>query len=227
MFHMEHWFALFLFQTTEETNMADPVTEPAQVNPEAGKEPVTPPAADPAANTPPADPKAEDPPAQDPNKSTVPEKYELKLPEGSLLDASTIEKISTYAREKGLSNEDAQALLDRENTAVASYHEAQMKQVENIRNGWVKTAENDPEIGGNAFKENAELAKRVIDRYFTDDFKKVLNETGFGNHPEVMRGFVRMGKDMADDKFVHAKNHGAGDQKNAAELFYPSMAKQQ
>jgi len=160
-------------------------------------------------------------------KSTVPEKYELKLPEGSLLDASTIEKISAEAREKGLSNEDAQALLDRENMAVAAYHETQMKQVEDIRNGWSKAAEADPEVGGQGFKENVELARRAIERFGSEEFRKALDETGFGNHPEVIRTFVRIGKSMADDKLVHAKDHGAGDQKSAAELFYPSMAKQQ
>src|SRR5688572_20896218 len=54
-------------------------------------------------------------------KPVVPEKYDLKLPEGSLLEAAQMEKISAYAKEKGLSNEQAQELLERENDAVSGY----------------------------------------------------------------------------------------------------------
>ena len=161
-------------------------------------------------------------------KAAPPEKYELKLPEGSLLDPSTIEKISAYAKEKGLSNEAAQEVLERENAAVTLHHEAQMKQVEDIRNGWVKDAEVDTEIGGAAFKENAELAKRVVDRFGSEEFKKALNETGFGNHPEVLRTFVRIGKMMADDQLIHPKSQApAQGESDIAAKMYPSMAPKQ
>src|SRR3990172_2365452 len=46
--------------------------------------------------------------------SGPPEKYEIKLPEGSLLDASEIERTVTLAKEQGLSNKTAQALLDHQ-----------------------------------------------------------------------------------------------------------------
>lgn len=200
--------------------MADPVIDPAQATPEAGKEPVTPPAADPAAATPPVEPKAGEPPAKEPNKPTVPEKYDLKMPENSLLDPSTIEKISTYAKEKGLSNEAAQELLERENQAVASYHEAQMENVKKIQGNWLKECEADKEIGGAEFKKNAELAKRVVDRFASEEFKKALNESGFGNHPELVRTFMRIGREMGEDVLIHAKSQGG--QKPMEDVFYGS-----
>lgn len=148
-----------------------------------------------------------------------PDKYELKLPESSLLDPSITERISAYAKEKGLSNEAAQELIDRENQVVTSYHEAQLQQVEGIKGQWVKDAEADKEIGGEAFKENIELAKRVIDKFGSDAFKAALNETGFGNHPEVIRIFTKIGKLMAEDKLVLAKTQSAGS-KPMEEVFY-------
>lgn len=206
--------------------MPDPVIDPAQVNPEAGADPAVPPAQDPPAAPPAADPKAGDPPAQDPAKPIVPEKYELKLPEGSLLDPSTIEKISAYAKEKGLSNEAAQELLERENQAVASHHEAQMKQVEAIRNGWAKDAEADSEIGGADFKKNVELSRRLIEKA-NPSMKPLLDETGFGNHPEVIRMMVNIIKmtGFAEDTLIHAKAQ-AGDTEDIAANMYPSMKQQ-
>ena len=149
----------------------------------------------------------------------LPDKYELKLPDNSLLDPSTIERISTYAKEKGLSNEAAQEVLNRENAAVTAYHEAQNQQVTEIRNAWVKEAEADKEIGGDKFKENLSLAKRVVDRFGSEAFKTALNETGFGNHPEVIRTFARIGLLMADDKLV-TSGQSSGGTKTMEETFY-------
>ena len=154
-------------------------------------------------------------------ETQMPEKYDLKLPKGSLLDSSAIERISAHAKAKGLSNEAAQELMDREEQAIVSYHEGQMKQVEEIRTGWLKAAETDKEIGGDKFKENAELAKRVVERFGTAEFKKAMNETGFGNHPEVIRIFVRIGKMMADDQLVHPKSQTGGS-RPVEEVFYGS-----
>lgn len=198
--------------------MADPVTDPAQATPEAG--------ADPAAQ-PPADPKAGDPPAA----PIVPEKYELKLPEGSLLDPSTIEKISAYAKEKGLSNEAAQEALERESEAVASHHEAQMKQVEDIRAGWVKDCETDKEIGGENFKQNVELASRLLEKV-NPAIKPLLNESGLGNHPEIVRTVVRLVKmtGFSEDQFINPGAKTSGVETNGpddiAAKMYPSMVKQ-
>lgn len=165
--------------------------------------------------------------AQDPVKPVAPEKYELKLPEGSLLDPSTLEKISAYAKEKGLSNEAAQEVLERENQAVASHHEAQMKKVETIRNDWAKDAEADPEIGGDDFKKNAELSRRLIEKA-NPAIKSLLDNTGFGNHPEVIRLMVNIIKmtGLAEDTLIHAKAQ-AGDTDDIAAKMYPSMAQKQ
>jgi len=153
----------------------------------------------------------------------APEKYDLKLSEDSPLDASDVERISAYAKEKGLSNEVAQEMLEREEAAIVSYRDAQMQEVEEIRAKWLEEAENDKEIGGDEFKKNVTLAKRVIDKFGSKEFKETLKDTGFGNHPEVVRVFVRIGKAMSDDQFVTAKSQ-VGGKKSAADILYPSSA---
>lgn len=164
--------------------------------------------------------KAEETPAKEEVKPTAPEKYELKLPEGSLLDASSIERISAYAKEKGLSNEDAQELLNRENGAVAAHHEAQMKQVEEMRAEWLKAAETDKEYGGKEFKKNAELAHRAFARFSNPEDAELLKESGLGNHPVFIRWFYRVGKAMAEDSFIHPGSKAAGGKKSIEDVFY-------
>lgn len=160
--------------------------------------------------------------APEAEKPVVPEKYDLKLPDGSQLDAKAIEKVASYAKEKGLTNEQAQALLERENTAVAEFAERQKQEVKAKLESWVNDVKADKEIGGDAFNANAELAKRVIERYATPEFKATLDETGLGNHPELVRVFVRIGRAMAEDQLVLPGKDAAGMKRDPAEILYGS-----
>ena len=156
-----------------------------------------------------------------PSDSKVPEKYDLKLPENSLLDAAHLEKISSYAKEKGFSNEMAQALVERESLAVESYQNTQKETLKKMGDTWVSEAKNDKEIGGDTFKQNVELAHRVVNRYGTDQFKKALNETGLGNHPELLRVFTRIGKAMSEDK-LFVPGAQASSKRSIEDIFYGS-----
>ena len=150
----------------------------------------------------------------------APEKYELKLPEGStFLDAKALERTAAFAREQGLTNDEAQALLEREHEVVKTYAESQQAMATQSVQKWAEEAKADKEIGGEAFVKNAELAKRVVERYGTEAFKKALSDTGLGNHPELVRVFVRIAKSMSEDQLVLPKTAG-GTKRTPEEVFY-------
>jgi hypothetical protein len=142
-----------------------------------------------------------------PKERIVPEKYELKLPEGSHLKPADIERISAHAKEQKLTAEEAQADLEIESDVVKTYVEGQ------------KAAKADPEIGGDEFPKKAELIKRVVDRFAPEGFKKALETTGLGNHPELNRFLYRIGKSMADDQLVMPGSAPAP-KKSVESLFY-------
>jgi len=150
----------------------------------------------------------------------VPEKYELKLPEGSLVDNSRLEEIAAFAKAQGFSNETAQAVLDRESGALNAYHESQqamLKELTEVK--WVEQVKADKEIGGEKFRENVELAHRALAHFGSEDFKNELNRTGFGNHPELVRVFARVGKLIANDQAVRPGVQTT-QKKSAEDLFY-------
>lgn len=138
-------------------------------------------------------------------QSTVPAKYELKLPEKSPLDAAHVEKVSAAAKAQGLSNDEAQALLERDNEVATSAIEAQKQAYAKTTEGWLKASEADPEIG-KALPENAEFAKRVVSKFGTPELSKFLDESKLGNHPETVRLLSRIHREfMAEDKMVITK----------------------
>jgi hypothetical protein len=151
-------------------------------------------------------PKTEDKPKE--NARVVPDKYDLKLPEGSQLDPSAVERHSSRAKELKMTNEEAQKELERDSDTVKSYVEGQKAQLKKQSDQWVKDSENDAEVGGAKFKENAELAKRALKVFDTKgDFSRFLDETGLGSHPEALRVFAKIGRAMGEDKLIHG---GAG-----------------
>jgi hypothetical protein len=129
----------------------------------------------------------------------VPETYELKLPDDALLGEDHLAQVTDYAKELGLSNEQAQALLERDNQHLTAYRDAQLQAFETEKASWVEAIKADQEIGGQHFDQSVELARRALAKFAAPEFATALNETGFGNHPELVRAFARIGKAMAED----------------------------
>jgi hypothetical protein len=154
-----------------------------------------------------------------PPAKVVPEKYELKLPDGSPLDQSSISKISDAAKARGLSNEEAQNELNRESASAASYHSMlQAKVIEN-KAKWVSEVQSDPEIGGSKFDASVANAQRALNKYANPAFVQELNRTGMGDHPELVRTFARIGALLKDDVAVHGQVQD-GEKKTSTQIRY-------
>lgn len=153
-------------------------------------------------------------------KPVIPEKYDLKLPDGALIDAKRVEEIEAYAKAQGFSNEQAQALLERENSVLVNHIQAQEKAYQEASSKWVEELRADKEFGGEVFNQNAELAKRFINRFGSQTLKTTLDQTGLGNHPELFRMVVRAAKAMSEDQLVIPPTQPANRPKSMAERFY-------
>lgn len=176
-----------------------------------------------AAPTPPekAAPKPNEPPG---TTKIVPDKYDLKLPEGSPLSAAALERIRTQSKAEGLSNEQAQAVVDRELGAITSYVESERAAFEQRKSEWVGQIQSDKELGGEKFNENIELAKRVVTKFGSESLLKTLNDTGLGNHPELVRLLARVGKSMSNDTLHISKTPMEPTKKRPEDIFYPSAS---
>jgi hypothetical protein len=150
----------------------------------AGKEPA--PAAAEEAKAPAEAPKA-------------PEAYEFKAPEGRVFDSEVMASYSQVAKELNLSQESAQRLLDAVGPKMA---ERQMAMIEATRNGWADNSKSDREFGGEKLSENLGVAKKALDAFGTTELRTLLNETGLGNHPELIRFMFRAGKAISEDRMV-------------------------
>lgn len=139
----------------------------------------------------------------------APERYEFKPTEGRKFDNEVLNTYSDVARELNLSQKSAQMILDKMGPKVA---ERQAAQLEAIRTEWASTSRGDKEFGGDSLAANLSVAKKALDTFGTPELRSLLNESGLGNHPELIRFFFRAGKSISEDAYVGSSN-GAGSSK--------------
>lgn len=139
-------------------------------------------------------------------EAKAPEAYEFKAPEGQAFDEQIIKEYSDVAKELNLPQEHAQKLLDR---IAPKLQERQMQQLEAVRTEWAEAATADKEFGGEKLQENLAIAKTALDKFGTPELRSLLNQSGLGNNPEVIRFMYRAGKAISGDRFV-APSVGAG-----------------
>lgn len=145
----------------------------------------------------------------------------LNLPEANrVITKDQIEKLVAYARENKLSPEQTQMLLDRSNAVLFDNEKANEVMLAERRASWRKQTMEDGEIGGAKFSETQEIAGRIIDRFASQALKKALNETGLGNHTELVRFVARIGRHLQDDKFVSGSIGKPAQQRTGAEVLY-------
>lgn len=140
----------------------------------------------------------------------APETYEFKAPEGKNFDNEIIKTYSEVARELNLSQKSAQRMLDQLGPKIA---ERQLASLDSLKQSWIDSSKTDKEFGGESMQTNLSVAKKALDAFGTPELRNVLNESGLGNHPEIIRFFYRAGKSISEDGYV-GPSSGSGSSKS-------------
>jgi hypothetical protein len=150
--------------------------------------------------------------------SGAPEKYEFKAPEGQSFDANVLAQFEEVAREINLPQAEAQKMLDKIAPALA---QKQADIIKAAQDEWVASTKADKEIGGDKLDANLSVAKKALDTFGTPALRDLLNESGLGNHPEIIRAFYKAGKAISEDSFVPGGSKPASnsDQSLASKLY--------
>lgn len=154
-----------------------------------------------------------DNPSEKPGESAAEVEYVFEMPEGIELDEARAADFKGIAKELNLSQEAAQKLV---NLGIAREQEI-LDRHTNMVKGWAEAVEADTEL---STSENKATARKVIDTFGTPELKQYLNTTGLGNHPELVRLALKVGKAMSEDAFVAGKSSGAPEPKSAEDILY-------
>jgi hypothetical protein len=131
---------------------------------------------------------------------TPPDTYaDFVMPEGMQLDEAALAEALPIFKEISATQEQAQKLMDLAAKQVQAGLQTQIDNFNQLMNDWREQSKNDGEFGGDKFNENVAIAQSAISKYGTPELKQLLEEHGVGNHPEVIRFMVRVGRTLNED----------------------------
>lgn len=152
-------------------------------------------------------------------KPAAPEKYEpFKLGEDVMLDPETVEAYAQTAKELGLSQEQAQKVLDSVSPSIQSKLRAEL--IASSKK-WREQSQKDPEIGGADFQAKMSVAVGAYQKVASPELHELLKCSGLGNHPEVIRMFYRVGKMISQDHGVSGSGPREAERKRYSS-WYPN-----
>lgn len=166
--------------------------------------------------------------------SAVPEKYEFAKVKVTVdgkeveqdVDAALAAEVSAFAKENKLTQEQAQAYMNRELALANAAQAAQAAEIKNLQTKWREEARAIPEIGGVGgadFDKNVAVGKKALETFFPE-LAKDANTYPFLDHPQVLKGLIAIGKKIsADGEFI--RGQGTPPATDASAVFYPSMRK--
>lgn len=135
-----------------------------------------------------------------------PDKYDFKLPEGITADEALMKEFRTAAHASGLQPRQAQGLLDwfnkNQGERMASYTKTMEEGVGKLKGEW-----------GGKFDEKLSVASRAVKELGGDELISLLEETGLGNHPTLVKFFAKLGESTMEDKII-VGDTSSGDQQS-------------
>lgn len=163
--------------------------------------------------------------AEDAEKAKKDEKKEpvdlsdMKMPEGFEAMPEVMTGLTEFVNEHGLTKEAAEKLAPL-GALIAEKAVAKVTaEMDTIRSNWREEIANDPVLGS---KEQMAIANKGLEAYGSPELRKLLDETGLGDAPAVIRAFHKIGLTVKEDV---VERGGSGDTRitSAADVMYPTM----
>ena len=179
------------------------------------------------------------------SQTQQPTGYEsFTMPEGYTMNDEQVSDVTTFAKDLGLDQAGAQKAVDKPLEMMGKVRDRGMQAQEAMHSEWATETRNDKEFGGSNLSENIAGARKAMNSFSepaVNDGKPVLhqdgpmkgqqmtemevfmNDSGWGNHPAVIRVFHRISKAMSEDSFVTGSLAPPSTKKTQAEVMYPSQ----
>jgi hypothetical protein len=168
----------------------------------------------------------------------APEKYEdYKVPEGYTLDPEVRTKADGIFKGMGLSQKEAQSLVDFYISETKEVFEAPFKAYNDMKEQWRQDAMNHPELKGKLAKDGdiqtriSRALGQMNDPALESEFRQMMELTAAGNHPAFIRVLYNLAKQVTEGSHVAGSGPsqagqsapGKATQPSAAQALYPHL----
>lgn len=161
-------------------------------------------------------PEAKEVVAPEAKVDVPPDTYELDVPDYIPLDEKGREQMLEHFRAANLTQ--AQA------TAVFKLYSDNVKDVQDTlatqKAGWLDEVRKDPVLGGSKFASTVVNVERATLAYADESFQTLMNETGMGNHPALLRFLNKVGLALREDNAGGGTPQSKPQKRELHELLY-------
>jgi len=161
----------------------------------------------------------------------APESYEdFTMPEGVEINEADLGEFHEVAKDLDLTQDQAQKLVDfqskRAEASTEAFTQSMIDAHQKQNEDWVSELKADKDFGGDDLDKNIGLAVKVTNKFGSPELKAILDSSGMGNNPELIKMFNRIGKSISEDSLdSDSVNPEKGDVKSAADVLYPDQGK--
>lgn len=170
----------------------------------------------------------------------------FSIPEGFEMDEASTADVGALAKEFGLDQAQAQKMVDKHIDIVSKSLDSATAAKESALKEWASQTMADKEFGGSNLSENIAGARKAMNSFSQpavdadgkallhqdgslkgqqmSEVEVLMNESGWGNHPAMIRVFHRINQAISQDHFVQGDMKPREQKKSAAETMYPSMS---
>lgn len=110
-----------------------------------------------------------------------------------------LNEFKTFAKANGLSQAQAQAIVDNRLQQIQAGEAAAEAQWTQQLSAWETEFKADKEFGGANYEKSVQTAMVGINKFGGTALTKLLQDSGFIKHPDVLRTFTRIGNLLRED----------------------------
>lgn len=156
-------------------------------------------------------------PEGEPVKPTVPEKYEIKAPEGMTLDEGSLAEFTPIAKELGLTNEQVQKLADFQAKQIQTAETNQKQAFDSFVDQTIKDTK---DFFGSKLSAELPFVAKGRDQFADADVIGLLEASGLANHKAFIQMFAKMGRSISEHKVVEGKTAVAAETRTDGQIIY-------
>jgi len=169
------------------------------------------------------------------------------IPEGFSMNDEQSTDVSTFVKDLGLDQANAQKAVDKHFELMDKLRDKGNEAQANVYQEWASATRTDKEFGGNDLAENLSGARKAMNSFSEpakdangkallhkegpmkgqqmSEMEVLMGESGWGNHPAMIRVFHRINKAMSADSYVTGTLVPPTSKKTQAETMYPDQDK--
>lgn len=155
------------------------------------------------------------------------EPFSVKAPEGSEAYQADFDKFSgdmdgwLKANPNASAREALAEAASRQARLVGESQAQALAQRDQQISAWGDELKADKDFGGEAFDKNVATAIKGLEAVGSPELRQMLDQTGLGSHPEIVRAFKKVGELVADAPF--ATGAQPAQSASPAARMYPNM----